>query len=190
MRGLETDGVIQITRDSTGLPQSVELSDSERKCGRENYDFYCFLIWPFIESSWLGAVSLLGLTPPLDGSQDIWLDKKKALDSAQLVSARLTPNRGASRRIANSLKLGKTLYHQGDLSYFEAVNKETLKNSYQRFEEEGIILVAKDKESRAGPSLRLAPEWTPERDPTTGKVLPQGRLWEFTELIAQSRREG
>lgn len=92
MRGLETDDVIKITRDSTGAPQYVELSDSERNCGRENYDFYCFLIWPFIESSWLGAVSLLGLTPPLDGSQDIWLDNKKALDSAQLVSARLLPN--------------------------------------------------------------------------------------------------
>lgn len=82
------------------------------------------------------------------------------------------------------------MYHQGDLSYFEAVNKETLKNSYQRFEEEGIILVAKDKESRVGPSLRLAPEWVPERNPTTGKVLDRGRLWDFTELIAQSRREG
>lgn len=94
MRGLETDDVIKITRDSTGAPQYVELSDSERSCGRENYDFYCFLIWPFIESSWLGAVSLLGLTPPLDGSQDIWLDYKKSLDSAQLVSARLLPNIG------------------------------------------------------------------------------------------------
>jgi len=70
------------------------------------------------------------------------------------------------------------------------VNKETLRNSYQRFEEEGIILVAKDKETRAGPSLKLAPEWTPERDSNTGRVLDRGRLWDFTELIAQSRREG
>ncbi|KAJ5242748.1 uncharacterized protein N7469_001075 [Penicillium citrinum] len=160
LRGLESDDVIKITRDDSGVPQFVELSDSERHCGRENYDFYCFLIWPFIEASWLGAVSLL----------DTWIDMKKSQDSAQL--------------------LGKTLYHQGDLSYFEAVNKETLRNSYQRFEEEGIILVAKDKETRAGPSLKLAPEWTPERDPNTGKVLDRGRLWDFTELIAQSRREG
>ncbi|OQE32058.1 hypothetical protein PENSTE_c001G10099 [Penicillium steckii] len=170
LRGLESDDVIKITRDDAGIPQFVELSDSERHCGRENYDFYCFLIWPFIEASWLGAVSLLGLTPPLDGGQDKWIDMKKSQDSAQL--------------------LGKTLYHQGDLSYFEAVNKETLRNSYQRFEEEGIILVAKDKETRAGPSLKLAPEWTPERDPNTGRVLDRGRLWDFTELIAQSRREG
>ncbi|CAI7652560.1 unnamed protein product [Penicillium glandicola] len=170
LRGLEKDDVIQITRDESSTPLYVELSESERVCGRENYDFYCFLIWPFIEASWLGSVSLLGLTPPLDGPKEVWIDSKKAQDSAQV--------------------LGKTLYHQGDLSYFEAVNKETLKNSYQRFEEEGIILVAKNKDSRAGPSLRLAPEWAPQRDENTGKVLDGGRLWDFVELIAQSRREG
>lgn len=170
LQGLVDDNVIHITRDGSGTPQYVELSEAERLCGRENYDFYCFLIWPFIEASWLCAVSLLGLTPSLDGPKENWVDVKKAQDSAQL--------------------LGKTLYHQGDLSYFEAVNKETLKNSYQRFEEEGIILVAKVKDSKAGPTLKLAPEWAPKRDPNTGKVLPHGRLWDFTELIAQSRREG
>ncbi|KAF4230727.1 hypothetical protein CNMCM6457_005808 [Aspergillus fumigatiaffinis] len=170
LRGLEKDEVITVSRDSSGKPLFVELSDAERQRGRENYDFYCFLIWPFIEAAWLGAVSLMGLTPPLDGPKDVWIDQKKAQDSAQI--------------------LGKTLYHQGDLSYFEAVNKETLKNSYQRFAEEGIILVAKSRESRTGPTIKLAPEWTPERDPATGKLLPRGRLWDFTELIAQSRREG
>ncbi|KAJ5200157.1 Glycerol-3-phosphate O-acyltransferase [Penicillium cf. griseofulvum] len=170
LRGLEKDDVIKITRDESTTPLYVELSESERLCGRENYDFYCFLIWPFIEASWLGGVSLIGLTPPLDSPNEVWIDSKKAQDSAQV--------------------LGKTLYHQGDLSYFEAVNKETLKNSYQRFEEEGIILVAKNKGSRAGPSLRLAPEWAPQRDKSTGKVLDGGRLWDFVELIAQSRREG
>ncbi|KAL2221914.1 putative acyltransferase [Thermoascus aurantiacus ATCC 26904] len=170
LRGLEKDNVIKVTRDSSDTPTFIELSDAERQCGRENFDFYCFLIWPFIEACWLGAVSLMGLTPPLEGPKDVWIDMKKAQDSAQL--------------------LGKTLYHQGDLSYFEAVNKETLKNSYQRFEEEGIILVAKSKELPTPPTMRLAPEWTPERDPETGKLLPRGRLWDFTSLIAQSRREG
>ncbi|PWY95897.1 putative acyltransferase [Aspergillus sclerotioniger CBS 115572] len=169
LRGLEKDDVITVSRDTTGPPLFVELSDAERQCGRENYDFYCFLIWPFIEASWLGSVSLLGLTPPLNGAEDVWIDLNKAQDSAQL--------------------LGKTLYHQGDLSYFEAVNKETLKNSYQRFAEEGIIQVAKSKESKAT-TMKLAAEWTPERDPITGKLVPRGRLWNFTELIAQSRREG
>ncbi|KAB8069262.1 acyltransferase [Aspergillus leporis] len=170
LQGLEKDDVITVSRDPSGTPTSIELSYAERRCGRENYDFYCFLIWPFIEASWLGSVSLLGLAPPINEQKDIWIDLKKAQDSAQM--------------------LGKTLYHQGDLSYFEAVNKETLKNSYQRFAEEGIILVRKGKESRAAPVMKLAPEWTPERDPSSGKLVARGRLWDFTELIAQSRREG
>jgi len=87
-------------------------------------------------------------------------------------------------------QLGKTLYHQGDLSYFEAVNKETLKNSYQRFEEEGIVHVVKSKDAKIPPRLRLAPEWMPQRDPATGELVASGRLWSFTEKIASSRREG
>lgn len=71
------------------------------------------------------------------------------------------------------------------------MNKETLKNSYQRFEEEGIINVVKSKDTKIPPRLRLAPEWQPPRDPTTGKLNALGsRLWNFTEKIASSRREG
>ena len=87
LAGLEKDEVVQVTRDASGKPVSVELHASERQCGRENYDFYCFLIWPFIEASWLGAVSLLGLTPPSDKQNDVWVDLKKAQDSAQIVSS-------------------------------------------------------------------------------------------------------
>ncbi|GAB1318629.1 Phospholipid/glycerol acyltransferase domain-containing protein [Madurella fahalii] len=168
--GLEMDNVIFIERDEEGKITKIGLSDAERAAGRENYDFYCFLIWPFIEASWLAAVSLLGLSPPLGQKDDIWIQVSKAQESAQL--------------------LGKTLYHQGDLSYFEAVNKETLKNSYQRFEEEGIIQVVKSKDVRIPPRLRVAPEWRPKRDQETGRLLASGPLWEFTEKIASSRREG
>jgi hypothetical protein len=76
------------------------------------------------------------------------------------------------------------------LSYFEAVNKETLKNSYQRFEEEGIIQVVKSKDKKIPPRLRLSPDWTPSRDAKTGHLLASGRIWDFTEKIASSRREG
>lgn len=86
LRVLEKDDVIKVEQDPYGSVLFVELSDSERQCGRENYDFYCFLIWPFIEAAWLGAVSVLGLTPPLNGPKDVWIDMKKAQDSAQLVS--------------------------------------------------------------------------------------------------------
>ncbi|KAK5165346.1 hypothetical protein LTR04_001268, partial [Oleoguttula sp. CCFEE 6159] len=172
LQSLETDNVIKVARDASTPSKIlfVELSDAERECGRENYDFYCFLIWPFIEASWLGAVSLMMLTPPAGQSEKVWLNVKSVQDQAQL--------------------LGKTLYHQGDLSYFEAVNKETLKNAYQRFEEEGIIVVAKSRDARVQPTLKLAAEWTPKRRDGAGTVVAEGKLWDFAERISQSRREG
>ena len=161
--------------DTAGAPSSdattISLSQTERLNGRENFDFYCGLILPFIESSWLGAISLLMLCPPDSGTHtsEGSLELKQAQDAAQL--------------------LGKTLYHQGDLSYFEAVNKETLRNSYVRSEEEGIIIVSKPKDSKAPPQVRLAPEWTPKRD-YEGKLVAEGKLWELCERIGQGRREG
>jgi hypothetical protein len=76
------------------------------------------------------------------------------------------------------------------LSYFEAVNKDSLKNAFQRFEEEGIIQVRKDKTTRAPPTMRISPQWVGKRDPLTGKVIAEGALWEFIEHIAKFRREG
>ncbi|KAF2494122.1 glycerol-3-phosphate acyltransferase [Lophium mytilinum] len=85
--GLERDSVVQITRNSEDPNKIdfIELSDAERECGRENFDFYCFLIWPFVEASWLGAMSLQMLTPPLTQTGETWLDMKKVQDRAQLV---------------------------------------------------------------------------------------------------------
>lgn len=173
--GLETDNVIKVTRNTEGVIQYVELSDKERENGRENFDFYCFLIWPFIEAAWLGTISLMMLTPPLSHSTAVpspanerWLDMKRAQDRSQL--------------------LGKTLYHQGDLSYYEAVNKETLKNSYTRFEEEGMIVVAKSKNTKMPTTIRLAEEWTPVRG--SKGIIADGPLWRFAERISASRREG
>lgn len=170
LRGLEAEKIITVTRDTAGKVLAAELSDEERSSGRENFDFYCFLIWPFIESTWLGAVSLVGLIPPAGARQDLWLNTKKTRDGAQL--------------------LGKTLYHQGDLSYFEAVNQETLKNAFQLFEELGIIATYKSNDKKTPPTIKLAQDWTPRRDPVSGCIVPQGKLWTFIETIAQSRREG
>ena len=112
----------------------------------------------------------MGLTPPLEQKDAVWLDVARTQDAAQL--------------------LGKTLYHQGDLSYFEAVNKETLKNAFQLFEDEGIINMHKTKDRKIPTTVKLAEEWTPKRDPGTGKIVPEGKLWSFIETIANSRREG
>ncbi|KAL8675870.1 MAG: hypothetical protein Q9224_007362 [Gallowayella concinna] len=179
--GLESDSVITLTRSDASKPpqnnprpdpqkiESVELSSAERKTGRENFDFYNFLLWPFIESTWLGAVSLMGLTPPSFTQSNTWLDLRHAQETTQI--------------------LGKTLYHQGDLSYFEAVNKETLKNAYQLFVEEGIVLVRKSSNKNRSTVIRLAPDWTPARD-QNGPIVPEGGVWAFIEKIAKSRREG
>lgn len=48
----------------------------------------------------------------------------------------------------------------------------------------------KSKNSKTPPRTRLSPDWTPRRDLKTGLILPEGRLWDFIEKIAQSRREG
>ena len=167
---MEKDDVITVSRDPAGKALSAGLSDTERKNGRENYDFYCFLIWPFIESTWLGAVALMGWTPPFEQKAEVWLDVAKAQEAAQL--------------------LGKTLYHQGDLSYFEAVNKETLKNAFQLFEDEGIVNLHKSKDKNVPSTIKLAEGWTPKRDPATWNIIPEGNLWSFIETIANSRREG
>ena len=168
--GLEKDQVITLDRDSTGEICSVGLHDTERKNGRENFDFYCFLIWPFVESAWLGAVSLMGLTPPSEEKSNVWVDLAKTQDAAQL--------------------LGKTLYHQGDLSYFEAVNKETLRNAFQLFQDEGIVVLRKSRDKKGPSTIKLVESWTPKRDNETRKIVPEGKLWNFIENIAQSRREG
>ena len=166
IQGLVRDDVLTV---ADGGERMVGLSDTERRSGRENYDLYCFLIWPFVDAAWLGAVSLLALAPPANSSAG-WIDMQKAQDMSQLA--------------------GRTLYHQGDLSYFEAVNKEALKNAYTRFQEEGIIQVAKAADAKNKATVRLAPEWTPPRDSTSGELMPSGRLWDFIENIAQYRREG
>lgn len=162
---LEASNTIKVIREGNTI-KAVELADAERARGREDFDFYCFLIWPFIESNWLAATSLVALTPPTALDADTWLSLKQVQDLAQL--------------------FGKTLFHQGDLSYYEAVNNQTIKNAFQRFDEEGIIRTTKGP---SGAVCRLAPDWTPERG-ADGVVKAEGKLWEFVEAIAKSRREG
>ncbi|KAF8453136.1 acyltransferase [Terfezia claveryi] len=216
LTGLESDGVITIDRSDEDLSKiiAVQLSPLERDSGRENFDFYCFLIWPFIEGSWLAGVALIGLTP-LIPSTSVGTTAGAASIAASAEKAKGTlwvPSKDTQEM---AQLLGKTLYHQGDLSYFEAVNKQTIANAFLRFEEEGIILVKKPSTTPpslpekftpatttsssaiattppqpTGPLYRLNPEWQPSRDPSTGAIIPEGRLWDFVENIARSRREG
>ena len=100
---------------------------------------------------------------------DHWIESKAAQDRAQL--------------------LGKTLYHQGDLSYFEAVNKETLRNAYQRFAEDGIIEGnARRARLRRASHGRVAA--APGTRATAPSCLRAGCKGALAEAISQSRREG
>lgn len=53
-----------------------------------------------------------------------------------------------------------------------------------------MIILNRSKDPKIPSTVKLAPEWTPSRDEKTGAIIPEGRLWQFTETIAQSRREG
>ena len=75
--------MITLSRDNRTITHA-ELSSTERAHGRENFDFYTFMIWPFVEASWLAAVSLFALTPP-PGIENTVIELKKAQEVAQLV---------------------------------------------------------------------------------------------------------
>jgi hypothetical protein len=128
------------------------------------------LIWPFIESYWLAAVSLFTLAPPNVSADQgpIWVDSK------------LFANRTQS--------LGKTLYYQGDLSYLEAVNKETLSNALTRYEDQKIVLKRRHHAPKIWSEVAINPDYTPERQ--NGVLIPRGHLWELVEHIGKFRREG
>lgn len=165
---LVKDQVLEVATAHDGT-RTIGLSPVERESGRENFDFYCFLFWPFVDAAWLGAVSLFCLVPPR-GSSISWVEMKKAHGIAQ--------------------KFGRTLYHQGDLSYFEAINTEVIKNAYSRWQEEGVIRVRKSTVGKGNLMVQVAPEWMPGRTGQNDRLEPRGRLWDLIDKISQHRREG
>jgi hypothetical protein len=113
--------------DDGGLTgrMTITLSSEERRIGRETFgivsttpilyfetfirilvfvyvDFYCFLIWPFIETYWLGAVSCFALIPEkLPATELTWMDERVFTNRAQF--------------------FGKTLYYEGKIKSIECV---------------------------------------------------------------------
>ena len=167
LNGLVNDRVLSVSCTGSEI-DFVDVDPHEQALELENFDFYCFLLWPFIEASWLGAISLFMLSPPLSHPDpDAWLDLTSLQNKAQL--------------------LGKTLYHRGDLFYYEAVNKESLKNAIRRSEEEGAIVVLRSKDNKTPPKVKLEMEWMPSRD-DNGNMIPEGKLWDLCESINESRR--
>ncbi|RKP25575.1 hypothetical protein SYNPS1DRAFT_8956, partial [Syncephalis pseudoplumigaleata] len=169
LTSMEQMNVIAIEDDYVGL------ADVERGIGRENYDFYCFLLWPFIETYWLAGrrrQSMLHALPAgvVEDEGAIWVEERIFLRKAQ--------------------SFGRTLYYQGDISYMEAVNQETLKNAFHRLQAERVMLVRRGAASPREPTrIALHPHYVPARD-ADGSILPEGRLWSLVERISQFRREG
>lgn len=89
------------------------VNSKEIDSGQEAFDFYCFLIWPYVETYWLAVVSLFTMTG-------------LGMQAEKVYSERVQ-------------RFGTALYYQGDLSYFESINKETLKNAQQLLLELNII---------------------------------------------------
>ncbi|KAI9205226.1 putative acyltransferase [Polychytrium aggregatum] len=152
VRSLHDAKVISIEEDPGdiyGVPSSYEstrlhktvwvsLSSEERKKGRETFDFFCFLLWPFIEAYWLAAVSLFVIVPdtlPRSRSHDAEIPPEDRLDESCWVEEKEFLDRAQA--------FGKTLYFEGDISYFESVNKETIKNAITRLMEMGVLLCRK-----------------------------------------------
>ncbi|CAG8590188.1 6313_t:CDS:10 [Funneliformis mosseae] len=178
IKGLIDDQVMEL------VDSYVQLSDRERAIGRENYDFYCFLIWPFIETYWLAAVSLFSMTPtnpPQPTTTNV--NKAAAKESVPITWFN-------ERDFHNKCQLfGKTLYYEGDLSYFEAINKETLKNAFIRLEEVGLIMVKRSRNTKVMPTVALHPDYVPTRN-SEGAIETKGKLWDLVERIGKFRREG
>ncbi|CDR42043.1 RHTO0S06e09098g1_1 [Rhodotorula toruloides] len=197
--GLEANSdktIVALEDDEVILTEGelIGLNPKERAAGRNNFDFFCFLIWPFIETYWLAAVSLFALAPtcpPPSADEPVaWYAEKAFQASAQL--------------------LAKTLFAQGDVSYLEAVNQATLFNAFQRMVDVGVLLtrrstsnaanasiakIGKDgkpklpKKPASVPLMALHPDWVPRRQ-ADGTIAPQGRLWEFVDRLSKFRREG
>lgn len=136
----------------------VELSLAEISTGSEVFDFYCYLIWPFIDGYWAASVALYTLA---DGKP---VPEKPFHSQAQ--------------------SLAKTLYAEGELTHYEALNKEMLKFAFQHYETRGVLKRVSDPAK--GPCVVLADKWIPPRD-ASGQIVLSGPLFDFSEEIAKSR---
>ena len=97
---LVDEDVVHVGHDSENESQNtwIELSSRERKCGRETFDFYCFLIWPFVETYWLATVSLFTILPKHGSNSLRWEEEKDFMNRA--------------------LFFGKSLYYEGNVTEF------------------------------------------------------------------------
>lgn len=194
---------------------SVGLSAKEISGGRETYDQYLFMVWPFIEGYWLAACALLCLMPDVDApasmSEHAQLNEHVSTGDEEIRTAtRQTEIAWVSAKEfeKRAQLFGKTLYNQGELSYLEATSIAVVQQALARYQEIGIVLRRPSQAARPVALMALNPEWQPAwediplvpvpsqttspldaplpaRRPTQG-----GRLWSHLARLGHFRREG
>jgi len=179
IRSLEAQQVIVMEPNG-----HVSLAPAEITNGRETFDFYCFLFWPFLESYWLATVGCFLFAP--DGRAGTVRECEEGLHMERLQL------------------FGKTLFYEGDAIYLESIAKETLKNAVYRLVEMGVLTARRGVPPGGGPNdkpvklLSISKDWIPQNPlpplSRTGSEPdvppPQGKLWSLVERIGRYRREG
>ncbi|KAN0060221.1 hypothetical protein ACQY0O_007550 [Thecaphora frezii] len=191
IRGMVQDGILQIHRgDGEGEGEGkgkerrgeggkeevrldddsqIELAGRERELGRENFDGFLFLIWPFIEGYWLASLSLLALLPS---------SPTPSASSATTTSPTFLLN----THITHAQQIGKTLYAQGHLSYMESFNAAILSQAFTRYTEMSLLIPNStylQSSSKPKATIHLHPAFAEKQS-----------LFDWIEGIGEFRREG
>lgn len=156
-------GAVEVGAD-TAVIRLTQLRRAKRKGAYEmwnaHFTFLCFLVWPFIESYWLVLAGLLA------------------------VFRRGTTVVGASFITSRLQDFAKTLFHLGDLHFYEAASKERLGMALKMYETMGVINRLRVLDDRGSPiaMLQLGAKYQ-------GKD-GLAKLAELVDSVASYRRRG
>lgn len=213
LRGLERQGVIERSSDlniEEGVGYvSVTLQEIDRD--RQTLEFFCYLLWPFSDGYWLAALAMFSLVPTEADYEERSKYLQTVPDSARITATSdpLTLWVQEKELINQAQVLGKSLYHQGLINYYESVNKEMLKDALTQFVAEGILLARRSSTGRSPLLVAINPDWLPSRavrkldafnrlntalDSSSnvvqiGEITPAGKLYDFIEAISYGRRK-
>lgn len=138
----EDKSIIKDFEPTHNSKQWIVISQEERRKGRETFDFYCFLVWPFVETYWLVSASLFSILPDYlfckEGEDINNEPTQPELDTLEWVEEKILMERIQI--------FARTMYYEGDLNYFESINKETIKNALLHYVQDDIVLMIKSTE--------------------------------------------
>lgn len=151
---LEAQNILRISGDE------VSISEKELENGMQLVDFYCYLLWPYVDGYWVVGLTLL-IMPP-----------------------------GDSIRVKDFLRLAQTiahsLYKQGSLIHSEALNQQMLQFALAHFTSKGLVIKRKTQTGEA--EIALASKYVPEVS-SAGVISVDSPLYRFTDEIHQLRNK-